>query len=90
MPEKSQIRVIFDHADGGLTAKGGELKGFEVAGTDSKFSPAVAKIEGDSVIVASSPDVPSPKYVRYAWTDNPDANLYNGKNLPASPFRSAE
>ena len=31
----------------------------------------------------------TPVYVRYAWADNPDCNLYNGENLPASPFRSA-
>jgi sialate O-acetylesterase len=90
VPENGQIRVLFDHAAGGLTAKGGELKGFEVAGADHKFSSAAARIEGGSAIVASSPEVPSPKYVRYAWTDNPDANLCNGKNLPASPFRSPE
>jgi len=37
----------------------------------------------------SSPDVPIPYYVRYAWADNPEgANLYNKEGLPASPFRT--
>jgi sialate O-acetylesterase len=26
--------------------------------------------------------------VRYAWADNPDANLANGAGLPAAPFRT--
>lgn len=33
--------------------------------------------------------IQNPKYVRYAWSDNPDgANLYNKEGLPASPFRT--
>lgn len=31
--------------------------------------------------------ISNPKYVRYAWADNPDdANLCNNEGLPASPF----
>jgi len=26
--------------------------------------------------------------VRYGWADNPDCNLYNKADLPASPFRT--
>ncbi len=39
-------------------------------------SPATAKIEGATVLV-SSPEVPNPQSVRYAWDYNPDANLIN-------------
>jgi sialate O-acetylesterase len=35
-----------------------------------------------------SPDVPEPVAVRYAWSNTPDANLFNGAGLPAAPFRS--
>ena len=34
------------------------------------------------------PAVAFPIAVRYAWADNPICNLYNGANLPASPFRT--
>jgi sialate O-acetylesterase len=85
-PEGPLIRAWFDHAKG-LTAKGREVTGFEVAGTDGKFSAATAKIEGDTV-VASSPEVPSPAYVRYGWANSPLCNLFNGELLPASPFTS--
>ena len=52
-----------------------------------KFLWAQAKIDGDSVVV-SSDKVAAPKAVRYGWADNPDCNLYNKANLPASPFRT--
>ena len=32
--------------------------------------------------------VREPVAVRYAWTNSPEANLYNGAGLPAVPFRS--
>jgi sialate O-acetylesterase len=88
-PEGSGLRVWFDHAETGLKAKGGELRGFEVAGADGKFVPAAARIDGATVLVSSSA-VTSPVYVRYGWADNPDCNLYNSADLPASPFRSGE
>ena len=66
--------------------KGGKLKGFEIAGPDEKYVPAAARIEGRTVVV-SSPDVQSPKFVRYAWAGFPLCTLYNKEKLPAAPFR---
>ena len=83
----NEITLSFIHADGGLVAKDGELKGFAIAGLDHRWVPASARIEANNVIV-SSPDVQAPTAVRYAWQDNPDCNLYNGAGLPASPFRT--
>jgi sialate O-acetylesterase len=87
--EGNTLRVFFDETGAGLTAKGGTLKGFEIAGPDRRFTAAEAHIEGGAVVV-SSPAVQSPLLVRYGWADNPDCNLYNAEGLPASPFRSAE
>lgn len=87
--EPAAIRVRFDHPGAGLVAKGGALKGFEIAGADHKFVPADARIDGASVVVSAS-SVAAPMYVRYAWADNPECNLYNSEGLPASPFRSFE
>jgi sialate O-acetylesterase len=85
---KGEIRLKFAHADGGLAMKGGDKMGeFSIAGDDQKFVWASARIEGDTVIV-SSPDVPNPKEVRYAWQSNPQATLFNGAGLPAGPFRT--
>jgi sialate O-acetylesterase len=87
--EDTALRVWFDHTTGGLKAKSGALKGFEIAGADRKFVAADARIEGASIVLSNA-TVATPVYVRYAWADNPDCNLYNGEGLPASPFRSAD
>ena len=71
----------------GLKANGEELKGFAIAGADQKWLAAKARIDGEEVVVWH-PDVKQPKAVRYAWADNPDANVINGAGLPASPFRT--
>lgn len=87
--EGGSIRVKFTHAEG-LAAKGGPPQNFAIAGADYNFVWAQAKIEGDTV-VASSPQVPQPVAVRYAWADNPaGCNLYNANGLPAAPFRTDE
>ena len=65
----------------------GPLTGFTVAGADKVFHPAVAEIKDDTVVI-SSPEVPQPAAVRYAWANVPEGNLYNAAGLPASPFRT--
>jgi sialate O-acetylesterase len=64
-----------------------ELQGFAICGADHKYVWADAVIDGTTVVV-SSPDVPQPVAVRYAWDGAPTCNLYNGADLPASPFRT--
>lgn len=85
--EEDTIRLHFKHVGGGLVAKGGDLKGFAIAGADRKFVWADAEIDGDTVVVRSD-QVKEPVAVRYAWADNPECNLYNEAGLPASPFRT--
>lgn len=83
----NKIRIRFDHVDGGLAAKEGELKEFTIAGDDQKFVPAKATIEGDEVVVWSD-EVSKPVAVRFAWKNVPHPNLFNKSDLPASPFRT--
>ena len=64
-----------------------ELEGFAICGKDKKWMWANAKIDGDKVVVWSD-KVPKPIAVRYGWANNPTVNLYNGADLPASPFRT--
>ncbi len=85
--EGDALRVWFDHIGSGLMVKGPKLSGFLVAGTDGRFVAAEATIEGSSVVVRSA-GTPVPTAVRYAWADNPGANLYNREGLPAGPFRT--
>jgi len=77
----------FTHVGSGLLAKDGALKGFTIAGSDGKFVPATANIEGDKVVVFS-PSVAKPAAVRYGWANTPDVNLFNKEGLPATPFRT--
>lgn len=83
------IILSFDHVGGGLVSNNGEpLAHFAIAGDDKRFVWATAVIEGDTVVV-SHESIPDPKFVRYAWADNPDfANLANAEGLPAAPFRT--
>ena len=81
------IRLHFAHTDGGLAVKGDKLEEFSISGDDRKWTWADARIDGDTVIV-TSPAVPNPRQVRYAWQSNPAATLFNGAGLPAAPFRT--
>jgi sialate O-acetylesterase len=86
--EGNAIRLKFSHLGGGLVAKDGPLKTFEIAGADGKFVAADAKIDGDAIVVSNS-EVPAPTAARYAWSNYPEGcNLYNQAGLPAAPFRT--
>ncbi|HEX8914178.1 MAG TPA: sialate O-acetylesterase [Humisphaera sp.] len=98
--EGDRVRVSFDHVGGGLMVgrkqgrgpvveeKDGRLRRFAVAGADKVWHWADAAIDGPGVVV-SSPAVPKPVAVRYAFASNPEGcNLYNRDGLPASPFRT--
>ena len=98
--EEGKIRIRFDSAGSGLMVgkkegrnptvedQGGKLCRFAIAGDDKKWHWADAVIDGNTVVV-SSPDVPNPAAVRYAFSMNPEGcNLYNKEGLPASPFRT--
>jgi sialate O-acetylesterase len=86
--EGATIRLKFSHLGGGLVAKDGPLKWFQVAGADRKFLDADARIDGDTIVV-SRPDTTIPQAVRYGWDNYPEgANLFNAAGLPAAQFRT--
>ncbi len=85
-PINGALQLTFDHA-AAMTLKGDANRVFAVAGADKKWSWAVPTIDGNTITL-HSPDVAAPIYARFAWSDNPRANLYNSARLPASPFRT--
>lgn len=89
-PQAKAIRVTFDQSGTGLKSRdGGPLKRFEIAGPDKIWHWADAKIDGTDSVLVSSPQVPQPTAVRYAWAANPEgANLVNSESLPTSVFRT--
>ena len=84
------IRVTFDQSGSGLKSRDGSpVKRFEIAGPDKTWHWADAKIDGTDSVLVSSPKVPQPAAVRYAWAANPEgANLVNSEGLPTSVFRT--
>jgi sialate O-acetylesterase len=84
-----KVRIQFTHTGQGLAARHADkLQGFMIAGAERKFVWADAVIDGDDVVV-SSPTVPEPAAVRYAWSNAfPWANLFNKNGLPAQTFRT--
>ncbi len=82
----SQARVHFEEGTAdGLTASESALEQFEAAGADGAFFPARARIDGNTVVLESD-TVPMIAFVRYNWTEHPDAGLVNAAGLPALPF----
>jgi sialate O-acetylesterase len=68
--------------------KYGYVEGFAVAGADRVFHWAQARVTADGKVVVSSDKVTRPVAVRYAWSNNPEANLFNAEGIPAAPFRT--
>lgn len=86
--------LTFDFAPNGLrTVDIDEPQGFAICGDDHKWVWAKARIiggskQGTNQIEVSSPYVPKPVAVRFAWADNPVCNVYSAEGLPVTPFRT--
>ncbi len=70
-----------------FTGNGKAPFGFTIAGADKLFHPAKGVIDGNNVRI-SSPRVKAPVAARYAWANDPDADLTNRQGMLASPFRT--
>ena len=89
--EGDTIIINFNNVQEGFMVKDKygyqHIRGFKIAGKDKKFHWAKARIKDGHVMVWNE-QVQAPLSVRYAWENNPtDANLYNRKGLPTTPFR---
>ena len=95
------IAESFDFVDGkaivtfkvsklGLAPIKKDLEGFEVAGEDKIFYPAVARVSTTDyrIVEVSSPEVPNPVAVRYGMHNWSRASIFSHYGIPASPFRS--
>ena len=85
--EKNKARLSFYYGSIGLISQGGDPKGFLVAGDDRKFYPAVAKVEGETVVVFAK-EVKVPVAVRFCFDNTSIPNLFNKEGLPVSVFRT--
>lgn len=83
--EGGQAVVVFAHARGLRTGDGLPPRGFELAGADGRFHPALARIEGERIVL-HAPEVPAPCAARFFWGGLEAPNIINAAGLPASPF----
>ncbi|MCB1088421.1 MAG: sialate O-acetylesterase, partial [Verrucomicrobiae bacterium] len=85
----NKILLTFKDVGGGLYAFDvNEPKGFAIAGADKVWHWASGTIVGANQVEVWSDAVTDPVAVRYAWADNPIANLRSRDNLPVVPFRT--
>ena len=84
--DKNKITVSFDYADG-LYFKNNISNQFEIAGSDTIYYVAEAKIKNNCVILYSD-KVKNPIKVRFAWKNTSQSQLFNKANLPTSSFIS--
>ncbi|MCK0162090.1 sialate O-acetylesterase [Allomuricauda sp. F6463D] len=88
---KSSILIQFDTYGSKLTSKDkfGYLRGFAIAGENGEFKWAKAELVDTNTVKVYHENGNDPKYVRYAWSDNPGPlDLINTEGLPAFPFRT--
>ena len=85
-PKGRYLYVNFDSVGSGLDFVGGK-NGFEIAGKDNQFYPAIAKIINNRIRLFSK-DVKKPINVRYGWKNWTVGTLFNKEKLPASSFSS--
>lgn len=77
----------FIHADNGFSRMK-YISGFEMAGDDRVFHPAMAEVVGKNQIKVTCTKVEKPVAVRYAFRDNYPGNIANLRGLPLIPFRT--
>ena len=96
MTDKGELMVFFNNVNatdsfvyyddnGNL-----EIKGFEIAGEDKVFYPAKVRTNvWSNKIYLSSPEVPKPVAIRYAFRNyEASANLHTNYGQPVPPFRT--
>ncbi|BET68930.1 sialate O-acetylesterase [Opitutales bacterium ASA1] len=99
LPWNAPLPLGAETCDGAITVRfaervsGPEAKvtvpagAFLVAGSDRRFLPAEASLEGDRVRV-SHPSIRNPLAVRYGWGAVPELVLRTASGVPVAPFRT--
>ena len=81
----NSVKLNYDHVADGLLHLKGKVNQFKIAGSDNQFLEGIVLINEDHILI-SSDFIKNPKYVSYAWSDTPEATLFNNEEFPASSF----
>jgi len=85
-----KVTVKFDYAETGLTTFGNKLQNFEIAGSDTIYVPAKAKISKQGTVQVWNNSIKNPVAIRYAFKDYVKGELFNNYGLPASSFQTLQ
>ena len=85
--QKEKAIISFNNAPNGLMAKDKVVSEIYIAGMDKIFYAGTAKIDNNKLIV-TSPKVPQPVAVRFAFSNTAMANLFSKEGLPVNSFRT--
>ena len=83
--EGNVVTIEFNNAEGLKVV--GELTNLFLAGEDGKYFPAEASIV-DGKIVASTPKVEHPVYIKYGFGKSPFTTVFNKDDYSLVPFRT--
>ena len=79
------VELKFEHVGSGLVIDLNDNNEFEIANANKDWFKATVVIEQNKIALFSQ-NVKNPKYVRYAWSDTPQATMFNGEGFPSSSF----
>lgn len=85
--ENGKVKIFFNNAEKGLMSRGSSPTDFFISGADKKFLPAIAKIEGNTVVIYC-PEVKNPIAVRFGFSNAAIPNLFSKEGLPVNTFRT--
>ena len=85
--EKDKIRILFENVGNGFIVKGKSISEIYISGEDHQFKPAMAKIEGKTLIVWNK-TIKMPVAVRFGFSNTAIPNLFSKEGLPFNLFRT--
>ncbi len=82
-----KIQVFFNDVLTGLKYTDKSSTKFIIAGSDKKFVPAKAKIEGKTIVVYSD-EIKELVAVRFCFDNTTLPDVFSNEGLPVAPFRT--
>ncbi len=81
-----QLKVTFNDLPSGLKADSDSVRGFAIGNDQGQWVWANARIAGKTILIDTD-QMSDATTLRYAWADNPQANLMSREDLPVAPYQ---